>query len=116
MRGIIVASYNIHENTVIMQACKKSLANNVQFCTGLEQQEVQACFLSYTEVESLKGGERRLWSWGTAVVRQLGQVEEDEALAVRHLWGNLGILLQRRNAALLASMSPSSMSKSLRAD
>ena len=33
MCGIIVASYNINENTVIMQACKKSLANNVQFCS-----------------------------------------------------------------------------------
>ena len=51
----------------------------------------------------MRGGERRLWSWGTAVVRQLGQEEEEEALAVRHLWGNLGILLQGRNAALLAS-------------
>ena len=63
---------------------------------------------------SLGGGERKFWSWGTAVVCQLGQEEEEEALAVRHLWGNLGILLQRRNAALLASISPSSMSKSLR--
>ena len=52
----------------------------------------------------MRGGERRLWSWGTAVVRQLGQEEEEEALAVRHLWGNLGILLQGRNAALLVSL------------
>ena len=83
---------------------QKSLANNVQFCSP--GAAGGPGFLSYTRVESLRGGERRLWSWGTAVVRQLGQEEEEEekALAVRHLWGNLGILLQGRNAALLASL------------
>ena len=81
---------------------QESLANNVQFCSPGAARG--SSFL--WRVESLRGGERRLWSWGTAVVRQLGQEEEEEeeALAVRHLWGNLGILLQGRNAALLASL------------
>ena len=41
---------------------------------------------------------------GAALARQSGQ-EEDEA--VRHLWGKLGILLQRGNAAILANRVPS---------
>ena len=79
---------------------QESLANSVQFCSPGAARG--SSFL--WRVESLRGGERRLWSWGTAVVRQLGQEEEEEALAVRHLWGNLVILLQGRNAALLASL------------
>ena len=38
------------------------------------------------------------------MARQSGQ-EEDEA--VRHLWGKLGMLLQRGNAAILANRVPS---------
>ena len=41
---------------------------------------------------------------GAAMARQSGQ-EEDEA--VRHLWGKLGMLLQRGNAAILANRVPS---------
>ena len=41
---------------------------------------------------------------GAALARQTGQ-EEDEA--VRHLWGKLGMLLQRGNAAILANRVPS---------
>ena len=41
---------------------------------------------------------------GAALARQSGQ-EEDEA--VRHLWGKLGMLLQRGNAAILANRVPS---------
>ena len=40
---------------------------------------------------------------GAALARQSGQ-EEDEA--VRHLWGKLGMLLQRGNAAILANRVP----------
>ena len=36
--------------------------------------------------------------------RQTGQEEEE---AVRHLWGKLGMLLQRGNAAILANRVPS---------
>ena len=39
-----------------------------------------------------------------ALARQSGQEEEE---AVRHLWGKLGILLQRGNAAILANRMPS---------
>ena len=37
---------------------------------------------------------------GAALARQSGQEEEG---AVRHLWGKLGMLLQRGNAAILAN-------------
>ena len=40
---------------------------------------------------------------GAALARQSGQEEE----AVRHLWGKLGMLLQRGNAAILANRVPS---------
>ena len=39
-----------------------------------------------------------------ALARQTGQEEEE---AVRHLWGKLGMLLQRGNAAILANRVPS---------
>ena len=41
---------------------------------------------------------------GAALARQSGQEEEE---AVRHLWGKLGMLLQRGNAAILANRVPS---------
>ena len=41
---------------------------------------------------------------GAALARQTGQEEEE---AVRHLWGKLGMLLQRGNAAILANRVPS---------
>ena len=40
---------------------------------------------------------------GAALVRQSGQEEEE---AGRHLWGKLGMLLQRGNAAILANRVP----------
>ena len=40
---------------------------------------------------------------GAALVRQSGQEEEG---AGRHLWGKLGMLLQRGNAAILANRVP----------
>ena len=49
-------------------------------------------------------GQREVERLGAALARQSGQ-EEDEA--VRHLWGKLGILLQRGNAAILANRVPS---------
>ena len=59
-------------------------------------------------VESYGGwhemGAREVERLGAALARQSGQ-EEDEA--VRHLWGKLGILLQRGNAAILANRVPS---------
>ena len=59
-------------------------------------------------VESYGGwhemGVREVERLGAALARQSGQ-EEDEA--VRHLWGKLGILLQRGNAAILANRVPS---------
>ena len=39
-----------------------------------------------------------------ALARQSGQEEEK---AVRHMWGKLGMLLQRGNAAILANRVPS---------
>ena len=41
---------------------------------------------------------------GAALARQSGQEEEE---AVRHLWGKLGMLLQRGNVAILANRVPS---------
>ena len=41
---------------------------------------------------------------GAALARQSGQEEEE---VVRHLWGKLGMLLQRGNAAILANRVPS---------
>ena len=40
---------------------------------------------------------------GAALARNTGQEEEE---AVRHLWGRLGILLQRGNAAILGNRVP----------
>ena len=40
---------------------------------------------------------------GTALARHTEQEEEE---AVRHLWGRLGILLQRGNAAILGNRVP----------
>ena len=40
---------------------------------------------------------------GAALSRNNGQEEEE---AVRHLWGRLGILLQRGNAAILGNRVP----------
>ena len=40
---------------------------------------------------------------GSALARHTGQ---DEAEAVSHLWGRLGILLQRGNAAILGNRIP----------
>ena len=59
-------------------------------------------------VESYGGwhemGVREVERLGAALARQSGQEEEE---AVRHLWGKLGILLQRGNAAILANRVPS---------
>ena len=59
-------------------------------------------------VESYGGwhemGVREVERLGAALARQSGQ---DEREAVRHLWGKLGMLLQRGNAAILANRVPS---------
>ena len=47
--------------------------------------------------------EREVRKLGAALARHTGQ-EEGEAIG--HLWGRLGILLQRGNAALLANRVP----------
>ena len=58
--------------------------------------------------ESLGGwhpaAEREVRKLGAALSRHTGQDEEE---AQRHLWGRLGILLQRGNAAILANRVPS---------
>ena len=58
-------------------------------------------------VESLGGwhsaAETEVKKLGSALARQNGQ-EEDEVL--RHLWGRLGLLLQRGNAAILGNRLP----------
>ena len=48
--------------------------------------------------------EREVGKLAAALARHTGQ-EEGEAL--RHLWGRLGILLQRGNAAILGNRVPS---------
>ena len=48
--------------------------------------------------------DRKVERLGAALARQSGQEEEE---AVRHLWGKLGMLLQRGNAAILANCVPS---------
>ena len=57
--------------------------------------------------ESLGGwhnvAEREVKKLGAALARHTGQ-EEGEAIS--HLWGRLGILLQRGNAAILANRVP----------
>ena len=51
-----------------------------------------------------EGAVREVERLGAALARQSGQEEEE---AVRHLWGKLGMLLQRGNAAILANRVPS---------
>ena len=48
-------------------------------------------------------GEREIKKLGSALARHTGQ---DEGEAVHHLWGRLGILLQRGNAAILGNRIP----------
>ena len=47
--------------------------------------------------------QREVKKLGSALARHTGQ---DEAEAVSHLWGRLGILLQRGNAAILGNHVP----------
>ena len=58
-------------------------------------------------VESLGGwhqcAEREVKKLGSALARHTGQLEGE---AVTHLWGRLGILLQRGNAAILGNRVP----------
>ena len=49
-------------------------------------------------------GEREVRKLGAALARHTGQ---DESEAVHHLWGRLGVLLQRGNAAILGNRIPS---------
>ena len=58
--------------------------------------------------ESLGGwhetAEREVKKLGSALARHTGQLEGE---AISHLWGRLGILLQRGNAAILGNRVPS---------
>ena len=47
--------------------------------------------------------QREVKKLGFALARHTGQ---DEAEAVSHLWGRLGILLQRGNVAILRNRAP----------
>ena len=47
--------------------------------------------------------QREMKKLGSALARHTGK---DEAEAVSHLWGRLGILLQRGNAAILGNRIP----------
>ena len=47
--------------------------------------------------------EQEVRKLGTALARHTGQ---DEREAISHLWGRLGVLLQRGNAAILANRVP----------
>ena len=49
------------------------------------------------------GAEREVKKLGAALARHTGQ---EEAEATSHLWGRLGILLQRGNAAILGNRVP----------
>ena len=57
--------------------------------------------------ESLGGwhqcAEREVKKLGSALARHTGQLEGE---AIAHLWGRLGILLQRGNAAILGNRVP----------
>ena len=57
--------------------------------------------------ESLAGwhqcAEREVKKLGSALARHTGQLEGE---AIAHLWGRLGILLQRGNAAILGNRVP----------
>ena len=44
---------------------------------------------------------------GKLAAAQARQTGQEEGEAVRHLWGRLGILLQRGNAAILGNRVPS---------
>ena len=48
-------------------------------------------------------GGREIKKLGSALARHTGQEESE---AVHHLWGRLGILLQRGNAAILGNRIP----------
>ena len=58
-------------------------------------------------VESMGGwhatAERQVKKLGSCLARHTGQSEGE---AISHLWGRLGILLQRGNAAILANRVP----------
>ena len=47
--------------------------------------------------------EKQVKKLGSCLARHTGQEEEE---AISHLWGRLGILLQRGNAAILANRVP----------
>ena len=49
------------------------------------------------------GAEKEVKKLGAALARHTGQ---EEAEAISHLWGRLGILLQRGNAAILGNRVP----------
>ena len=49
------------------------------------------------------GAGREVKKLGAALARHTGQ---EEAEAISHLWGRLGILLQRGNAAILGNRVP----------
>ena len=49
------------------------------------------------------GAQREVKKLGVALARHTGQEEAD---AITHLWGRLGILLQRGNAAILGNRVP----------
>ena len=49
------------------------------------------------------GAQREVKKLGAALARHTGQ---EEAEAITHLWGRLGILLQRGNAAILGNRVP----------
>ena len=64
--------------------------------------------LDITVVEESFGGwhpgaQREVKKLGVALARHTGQ---EEAEAITHLWGRLGILLQRGNAAILGNCVP----------
>ena len=72
-----------------------------------EQCRQQGIIFVPLAAESLGGwhetAEREIRKLGSALARHTGQLEGE---AIFHLWGRLGILLQRGNAAILGNRVP----------
>ena len=91
--------------------------NHTRLCIGLHlrqqsqgvEEECRAQGIAFLPIvaESLGGwhnvAEREVKKLGAALARHTGQ---DEGEAISHLWGRLGVLLQRGNAAILGNRVP----------
>ena len=83
-----------------------SVVHEMFFLTHAAINRIKIIFVPLA-AESLGGwhetAEREIRKLGSALARHTGQLEGE---AISHLWGRLGILLQRGNAAILGNRVP----------